>query len=43
VWAQVVVLTPPVLDQDLGFPERVEELAVEHFVSQLAVERLDVA
>jgi len=29
-------------DQDLGFPQCVEDLAVEQFVQQLAVERRDV-
>jgi hypothetical protein len=29
-----VVVTTPALDDDLGFPQRVEYLAVEQFVSQ---------
>ena len=43
MWAQVVVLTAPLLGQDLRLPQRVEELAVQQFVEQLAVERFDVA
>ena len=41
--SQVVVLTPPLFDQDLCLLERVEGLAVQEFVAQLAVERFDVA
>ena len=37
----MVVFTPSVLGQDLCLLERVENLAVEEFVSELAVERLD--
>ena len=40
--SQVVVLTPPLFDQDLCLLERVEGLAVQEFVAQLAVERFDV-
>jgi hypothetical protein len=39
----VVVLTPPLFDQDLCLLERVEELAVQEFVAQLAVEGFDGA
>lgn len=38
-----VVLGTPVLDQDLGFLEGVEDLAVEQLISKLAVEALAVA
>src|SRR5918997_846619 len=33
-----VVVPPPTLDDDLGFGQRVEELAVEQLVAKLAVE-----
>lgn len=37
----VVVLTPT-LNEHLCFPQRVEDLAVEQLVTQLAVEALDL-
>jgi len=40
VLARVVVLTSPLLDQDLRLLEREEELSVQQLVVQLAV-RLD--
>jgi hypothetical protein len=33
----------PLLDQHLGFPDRVEHLAVQQLVAQLAVEAFHVA
>lgn len=33
----------PLLDDDLGFPEAVKDLAVQKFVPELAVEGLAVA
>jgi hypothetical protein len=36
-------MLPPGLDHSLGFLERVEDLTVEQFVAQLAVEALAVA
>ena len=36
-----VVVDPPVLDDHSGFEQRIELPAVEQFVAQLAVERLD--
>ena len=38
-----VVVEPPGFDQDLGFGQAVEDLAVEQLVAQLAVEALAVA
>ena len=38
-----VVVAPPAFDDDLGFAQRVEDLAVEQFVAQAGVERLDEA
>jgi hypothetical protein len=35
VWAGRVVLIAPLLDDDLGFLETVEDLLVEAFVAQL--------
>ena len=42
MWSHGVVVHPPLLDQDLGFEERVEHLHVEQLVPQLAVEALDI-
>jgi len=39
----MVVVRPPLLNQHLGFEERVEYLHVEQLVPQLAVEALDIA
>jgi hypothetical protein len=36
-------VTPPGFDQDLGFDKAEEDLAVEQFIAQLAVEALAVA
>ncbi len=38
-----VVLMSPALDQDLGFEQRIEELAVEKLGAELSVEGFDVA
>ena len=38
-----VVVTPPALDHDAGFVQRVEDFAVEQFVAQTRVEALDEA
>ncbi len=38
-----VVMPPPTFDDDLGFLQRVEGLAVEKLVSQLRVEALAIA
>ncbi len=38
-----VVLHPPPFNQHLGLQQRVEDLAIEQLITQLAVERLDVA
>jgi len=42
MWADRIVLPAPALDDDLSFPQRVEDLAVEQFVSQTGVEALDI-
>jgi hypothetical protein len=41
--AHLVVVLTPILDHDLCLIERVEDFAVEQFVSQLSVEALAVA
>ncbi len=41
--ADRVVVATPALDDDLGFPQGVEDLAVEQFVTQARVEAFDVA
>ena len=38
-----VVMETPLLDDHLGFPEAVEDLAIEAFVPELAVERFTKA
>src|SRR3954468_13065130 len=38
-----VVVPPPAFDHDLGFRQRVEDLAAEQLVPELAVEALAVA
>jgi hypothetical protein len=37
------VVLAPAFDQDLGLPERVEDLAVEQLVPELGVEAFDIA
>jgi hypothetical protein len=37
-----VVVPPPALDHDLGFGQRVEDLAIEQLVAELAVEAFTV-
>ena len=39
VWPDRVVVLPPALDQHLSFLQRIEDLPVQKFVPQLAVER----
>ena len=43
VWSDRVVLPAAPFDQDLCLGERVEDLPVEEFITQLAVERFDIA
>jgi hypothetical protein len=38
VWPDLVVVLSPLLDDDLGFSERLEDLAVEQFVAKPAFE-----
>ena len=37
-----IVVTAPTLNDDLGFLQRVEYLAIEEFVTQAGIEALDV-
>jgi len=41
--ANGIVVTAPALDDDLGFAQRVEELAVEQLVAQAGIETFDEA
>jgi hypothetical protein len=41
--AHAVVVTSPAFDDDLRFPECVEDLAVQEFVAKPRVEAFDVA
>jgi len=43
VWTHGVVVASPIFDHDLGLLECVEDLAVEQFIAQLAVEALAIA
>lgn len=43
VWAVGIVLDAPLFDDDLGFTQRVENLPIEAFVAQLAVETFTIA
>ena len=43
MWPSRVVVDAPLLDDNLGFPEAVEDLAIQQFVPELAVEGLAVA
>ena len=43
VWAFCVVVISPILDDDLGFLERVKDFAVQKFVAHSSVEALAVA
>ncbi len=43
VWPDSVVVLTPLLDQRLGFLQRVEDLAIEQLVPQLSIEALVVA
>jgi hypothetical protein len=38
-----IEMLAPLLDQHLGFLERVEHLAVQQLIAELAVEALDIA
>jgi hypothetical protein len=43
MWSDVIVLLSPTPNQGFGFFQGEEDLAIEQFVAQLAVERLDIA
>ena len=43
MWPDRIVVAPPLLDQHFGLLQRVEDLAVEQLVPELAVEALVVA
>jgi hypothetical protein len=43
MWALCVVVDAPVLDDHLGLSEAVEDLAIEAFIPELAIEGLAVA
>ena len=43
MWSFRVVVSPPFFDDDLRFPYAVEDLSVEQFVSEPAIEALAVA
>ena len=43
MWARGVVVPPPSLDQDLGFPEIEEDFPRQQLVSELGVEALAVS
>jgi hypothetical protein len=41
--ANRVVVTSPALDDDLGFAQRVEDLAVEQFIAQAGIKAFNKA
>lgn len=43
VWPDGVIVAAPFLDQDLGFAQGVEDLAVEEFIAKSGVEAFTVA
>jgi hypothetical protein len=43
MWSDLIVFLSPLGNQYLGFGQRREDLPVEQFVPQFAVERLDIA
>ena len=43
MWADGVVVTAPAFDDDLSFPQRVKDLAVEQFVTQACIKTFDKA
>ena len=43
VWSLGVVVFPPLFDQDFGFPQRVDELAVQQFIAKPCVESFAVS
>jgi len=36
-------VTPPALDDDLGLTQRVEDFAIEQFITQAGIKTLDVS
>jgi len=42
MWPDRVVVTPPTLDDDLGFAQRVEDFTIEQFIAQAGIKTLDV-
>lgn len=43
VWSDGVVVAPPLLDEDLGFAQAVEDLALEQLVREPGVEAFAIA
>ena len=43
MWADVIVLSEPQVDDDLGLLEGLEDLAVEQLVGEAGIEALSVA
>jgi hypothetical protein len=43
VRSNCVEVVPPAFDQDLGFAQRVEDLAVEQLISEAGIEALTIA
>ena len=43
MWSHVVVLSEPLVDDDLGLREGLEDLAVEQLVPEAGIEALSVA
>lgn len=43
LWGRLVLLFPPVFDDDLSLPQRVEEISVQQFVPEPGIKAFDVS
>jgi hypothetical protein len=43
VWTDFVLKPPPTPDQDLGFPQGIEDISIQQIVPELTVEALVVS
>ena len=43
VWSDGVVVSPPLFDDDLCFPEGIEDLPVEQFIPEAGIETLTIS
>ncbi len=43
MWPDIIIMSPPCLDQDFGFGNAVEDFAIKQLMTQAAVERFTIA